>query len=128
MEITRGKLIHGVIADYCYEPSGLLVSYSKPVMRTVKNIADNISFVKAITKGNCVPLLIHLVKSPMPDKATRKFSAEKLPEVYTAMAMVSKPGLSQFIMKLLFKFQQPPIPMRSFSNESEARVWLSQFL
>jgi hypothetical protein len=69
-----------------------------------------------------------LSNSPVPDKETRKFSAEQLPNVYTAMAMVSKGGLAQFIMNILFKFKQPPIPMKSFADDKEAKEWLKQFL
>jgi hypothetical protein len=63
----------------------------------------------------------------MPDKETRKFSAEQLPNVYTAMAMISKGGLGQFIMNLLFKFKAPTIPMKTFSDEKEAVEWAKQY-
>jgi len=75
-----------------------------------------------------MPLLIYLTNSPIPDKATREFSKQALPKVYKAMAMVSKPGLAQFIMKLLFKFQQPPIPLKSFDNTAAAKSWLNQYI
>jgi hypothetical protein len=69
-----------------------------------------------------------LTNSPVPDKATRKFSREKLPEIYSAMAMIAEPGLSGLIMDILFKFQTPPIPMKSFTDEEKARIWLRKFL
>jgi len=121
------EIIKGEIADYLYN-EGILYSYSKSVLRTVENIAGNVALVKQITGGKKVPLLIYLSNSPVPDKATRKFSTEKLPEIYTAMAMVSKPGLAQFIMKILFSLKPPPIPMRSFPNDAEAKEWLQQFV
>ena len=121
------ETIEGEIADYWYN-DGILYSYSKSVLRTVENISGNVALVKQITGGKKVPLLIYLSNSPVPDKATRKFSTEKLPEIYTAMAMVSKPGLAQFIMKILFRFKPPPIPMKSFTNDEEAKEWLQQFV
>ena len=120
-------LIQGEIADYRYR-DGILYSYSKSVLRTVENIRNNVALVKKITGGKKVPLLIYLSPSPVPDKATRKFSTEQLPEVYTAMAMVSKPGLAQFIMKILFRLKPPPIPMKQFSNDGDAKEWLKQFV
>lgn len=123
----ESELIKGEIADYNYS-GGILYSYSKSIKRTVQLIADNVALVKSITGNKPVPLLIYLCDSPVPDKATRKFSTEKLPETYTAMAMVSKPGLSQLIMSILFKFQKPPIPMKSFSDDEKAKKWLNQFL
>jgi len=121
-------LIKGEIADYYYSPEGILYSYSKPVKRTVENISNNIALVKKITGGKKVPLIIYLTNSPMPDKETRKFSAEQLPNVYAAMAMISKGGLGKFIMDLLFKFKPPTIPMKTFAVEKDAVEWLKQFL
>ena len=122
------ELIKGEIADYYYSPEGILYSYSKSTTRTVKNISDNIALVKQITAGKKVPLLIYLSNSPVPDQETRKYSAEQLPNIYTAMAMVSRGGLAKFIMNLLFRFKTPPIPMKSFADDKEARGWLQQFL
>lgn len=120
---TMSNLIHGEIADYEFDGQ-ILVAHSKNIRRTVALIASNVKLVKQITGNRPVPLLIHLKNSPMPDAETRRFSTEKLPEIYTAMAMVSKPGLAQFIMNLLFKFKKPSIPMKSFSNAIDARNWL----
>jgi len=121
-------LIKGEIADYWLSDDGILHSYSKSPVRTVKNITENIQLVKQITGNKKVPLLIYLSNSPVPDKETRKFSTEQLPNVYTAMAMVSKPGLSKFIMNLLFSLKKPPIPMKSFTDDQEAKEWLKQYL
>ncbi|WP_316824514.1 STAS/SEC14 domain-containing protein [Pedobacter miscanthi] len=129
MENERdNQLIEGEIADYLLTDNGILISYSKSILRTVENISANVALVKKITNNKKVPLLIYLKNSPVPDKATRKFSTEQLPQIYTAMAMVSKPGLAQLIMKILFKFQNPPIPIKSFTDEEKAREWLKQFL
>src|SRR4051794_11182667 len=98
---TDRQIYEGEIATYWFE-HGILVSLSKNVKRTVANITGNIALVKNITNDKKVPLLIYLKNSPIPDKETRKFSAEQLPNIYTAMAMVAKPGLSQFIMNILF--------------------------
>lgn len=127
MQLDSIPLIKGEIADYKFH-EGILYSYSKAPKRTVKNILENITLVKQITNNQKVPLLIYLCDSPVPDKETRKFSTEQLPNVYKAMAMVSKPGLAQLIMRILFKLKTPPIPMRSFSNDEEAREWLKQFI
>lgn len=126
---TDGQLlVRGEIADYWYAPNGILYSYSKSLKRTVSNISENIALVKKITGNKIVPMLIYLTDSPVPDKATRNFSAEQLPNVYSAMAMVSKPGLSRFIMNILFSLKPPAIPMKSFTDEKEAEKWLIKFV
>jgi hypothetical protein len=125
---SDNQLIEGEIADYLLTDDGILISYSKSILRTIENISANVALVKKITNNKKVPLLIYLENSTVPDKETRKFSTEQLPQIYTAMAMVSKPGLAQLIMKILFKFQAPPIPIKSFTDDQNARAWLRQFL
>jgi len=122
------ELIKGEIADYWYAPDGILYSYSKNPKRTVENITNNVALVKQITDNKRVPLLIYLSDSPIPDKQARKFATEQLPIIYSAMAMVSKPGLSKFIMNILFSLKPPPIPMKSFTDDKQAREWLKQYL
>lgn len=117
----------GQIATYWFEEE-ILIALSKSTLRTVESISDNIILVKKITGNKKVPLLIYLKNSPIPDKATRKFSAEQLPEIYSAMAMVSKPGLAKFIMNILFALRQPPIPMKGFADDKTAKEWLKGFL
>jgi hypothetical protein len=127
-EVQDLLLIPGVIADYRFSPEGILYSYSKPPVRTIENIRENVKLVKSITGGKKVPLLIYLSKSPVPDHATRKFAQEQLPTIYSAMAMVSQPGLSQLIINIVFRFQKPPIPTKSFTSDEEAREWLLQYV
>jgi hypothetical protein len=121
-------LIGGEIADYRLSEEGILYSYSKPPVRTIENISNNVKLVRQITGGRKVPLLIYLSKSPVPDKATRKFARVQLPLVYSAMAMVSQPGLSQLIMRVLFSIQKPAIPIKCFTDDEKAREWLLQYV
>jgi len=124
---TDKQIFHGEIADYWME-DGILVSLSKNPKRTVENISGNMKLVKEISGDKPIPLLIYLCNSPVPDKETRKFAVKALPEIYSAMAMVSKPGLSKFIINILFKLKPPPIPMKSFIDDKKAKEWLNQFL
>jgi hypothetical protein len=123
---TDRPVYEGEIATYWFD-DGILVSLSKSPRRTVANITANVALVKQITNNTRVPLLIYLSNSPVPDKETRKFSTTQLPVIYSAMAMVSKPGLSQFIMKILFQLKPPPIPMKTFTDDQEAVTWLKQY-
>lgn len=102
----NNDLIKGEIADYYLDSDGILYSYSKSIKRTVQNITENIALVKSITNNKTVPLLTYLCDSPVPDKATRQFSTEQLPNVYKAIAMVSKAGLAKLIMNILFKLKK----------------------
>jgi hypothetical protein len=124
---TDRQIWKGEIADY-WMNDGILISLSKNPKRSVENISANVTLVKNITNNKRVPLLIYLSNSPVPDKATRKFATEQLPVIYSAMAMVSKPGLSKLIMNILFALKPPLIPMKNFTNDKEAKEWLKKYL
>ncbi len=124
---TDREVFEGEIASYWFE-GGILVSLSKNPRRTVANITGNVALVKKITGNKPVPLLIYLSNSPVPDKEARIFSTQQLAVIYSAMAMVSKPGLSRLIMNILFSLKPPPIPMKSFTDDQKAKEWLQQFL
>src|SRR5438045_4001660 len=119
---TDRPIYNGEIADYWMD-DGILVALSKNPRRTVANITANKALVMSITGNKKVPLLIYLSNSPIHDKETRKFVNEALPTMYTAMAMISKPGLAKFIMNFLFALKPPPIPMKSFTDSTEAMKW-----
>jgi hypothetical protein len=121
------KIWESEIATYWIEEN-ILISLSKNTLRTVGNISSNAILVKQISGEKRMPLLIYLSKAPVPDRQTRKFSAQQLPLNYSAMAMVSNPGLSRIIMKLVFSLKPPPIPVKSFTDEQKARDWLKQFV
>ncbi|MES1217058.1 MAG: STAS/SEC14 domain-containing protein [Bacteroidota bacterium] len=121
------QIFEGEIATYWFD-EGILVSLSKSPKRTVANISGNVALVKQITNNKRVPLLIYLKNSPVPDKETRKFAAEKVPEIYSAMAMVSKPGLAAFIITILFKLKPAPIPMKNFTDDKAAMDWLRKYV
>ncbi len=124
---TDRQTFEGEIATYWFD-EGILVSLSKNPQRTVELIKSNVKLVKEITNNKPVPLLIYLSNSPVPDKETRKYSTEQLPVIYSAMAMVSKPGLSKFIMNILFALKKPPIPIKSFTDDKEAKEWVRSYL
>lgn len=124
---TDRQTFESEIATYWFD-DGILISLSKNPKRTVELIKSNVEVVKRITNNKPAPLLIYLSNSPVPDKETRKLSTEMLPVIYKAMAMVSKPGLAKFIMNILFALKPPPIPMKSFTNDKEAKEWLKKFV
>jgi hypothetical protein len=107
---------------------GILYSVSKPPTRTIENVKGNIEVVKKITGGKKACILVFLCPSGKPTKATREYVAKVLPGVYKAMAMVSSSGLGRIIMNFIFRFNQPSIPMKTFSNEAEAKEWLKNYL
>jgi hypothetical protein len=123
----KPEIFASEIGKYWFDDQGILISESSNVKRDMRNMPANIAMLKRITGGKPVCLIVHLTNSPRPDKETLAYVREEMPKVYKAMAMVTKSGVAKVIMALLFKFKPPPIPMKTFSNEDEARQWILQY-
>jgi hypothetical protein len=122
------EIFESEIGTYWFDESGILISKSKKTKRDLRNIKENAALIKRISGGKPPCLVVHLTYSPKPDKETLEYVAQELPNIYTAMAMVSKSRLAGFIMSVLFRFKPAPIPMRVFSNEVEAKAWIKGYL
>jgi hypothetical protein len=124
----NAQLHEGDFATYWFDDEGILHSRSKSTLRTRENAERNFDLIRKISGGKKVCLLVYLAFTKKPDKETREYMVQGMPSVYKAMAIVSKFGLGNFVMALLFKFQKPVIPMKTFSDEAEAKEWLRQYL
>lgn len=115
------------LGTYWFDEEGILNSISSPTQRTMQNTRANFDLVQRLSAGNKPCLLVQLCNSPVPTRETRAYVKKRLPETYTAMAMLSDSGVGELIMNLLFKLQAPPIPMKTFRDEKTARAWLRGF-
>jgi hypothetical protein len=116
------------ISTFWFDSSGILYSLSKSPTRTIENTRQNFELVKRISKNKKICHLTFLSKSGIPDKQTRTYVTSELPNVYKAMALVSKSGLGKVIMNILFGLKPPVLPMKTFSTEAKAKEWLKQYL
>ena len=122
------QLFESELSTYWFDDEGILMSLSKSPKRTLENTRESFELVKRITNNKKACLLVYLANSKKPDKQTLEYVRNELPNVYKAMAMVSKSGLGEIIMNIIFKLKPPAIPMKTFSNEAEAKKWLKQYL
>jgi hypothetical protein len=124
---TDRQIYHGELGTYWFEDD-ILISVAKSQRRTIDNIRSNAELVRQATGGKKTPVLVYLKPYPIPDRATRKCAAEHVPHLYSAMAMVSKPGLASFVMNITFALNPPTIPMRHFTDDWAAKEWLREYL
>ena len=122
------NVVETELGQYWFDEEGILNSLSKSPLRTLENTRKNFEIIRHMSGHRRVCLLVHLSRSARPDKATLTYVAGQLPTVYKAMAMVSDSNIGSLIMNLLFRFNAPSIPMKSFSTEVQARQWLRQYL
>jgi hypothetical protein len=117
----------GDFATYWFDEEGILHSLSNGSTRTLETARRTFELLKSKTKGKKVCTIAYVTMSKKPDQATRDYVTRELPSVYKAMALVSKSGVGRLIMSVLFRFQKPAVPMKTFSDAAKAKVWLRQY-
>ena len=113
--LTYDSIVRGVFLD------GAEVAYEDAV--------ENVAATARLTGGRRVPVLVDLRKCRSQSTEARAFLAG--PEalaVTLALAMVMDNPLSRMLGNFFMGFNRPPIPIRLFTNVTEAEAWLRTFL
>ena len=111
------------------DENGICCSISKKhPPQTLEETKKGVEEFKKITKGKKVCLLIDTTNSTPSSKEVRDYAAEIFPDLVKAIAMVSKSALGRMIANLFFGLKPPPYPVKMFSEETEAKEWLKQYL
>ena len=122
------QIIEGEWATYWFDVDGILYALSKGLQKGVQRIFSNFEVVKQMAHNKKVCMLVYLNTFPVFNNTTRKLVSKDLAESYNAIALVAKSAMRKKLMNLFLKLKPPAIPMKSFTNENEARQWLKKFI
>jgi hypothetical protein len=122
------KIYDGELASFWFDEDGILCAVSKKVPRTMEKQKANYALVREITGNKRVCLLADNTDTYTQDDITRKYSAQEMPELFKAMAVISRTAIARAASHLFLYFHGEPIPIKSFDNEKEAKAWLKPFL
>ena len=124
----HAKVYEGELADFWLEEDGILCAVSKMVPRTLENQKENYELIRVITSNKRVCLLADNTLTYEHDDSTRKYMASEIPKIFKAMAVISRTVFGQGVSDTFLYYEGKPIPIKTFKDENEARIWLRQFL
>ena len=124
----NATLYEGELADFWLEEDGILCAVSKKVSRTQVKQKDNYELIRKITGNKRVCLLADNTETYTQDDSTRQYTAQEIPRIFKAMAIVSRTTIGRASAHLFEYFHGQPIPIKCFEHEKEAKTWLVQFL
>ena len=73
-------------------------------------------------------MLSDATSSSPQDREVRDYIAAEMPNIFKAMAVVSTSVVGKFIVNLFLVIKKQPVPIKMFSNESDAKEWLKNYL
>ena len=112
-----------------FDENGILCSIAKKVpQQTVEETKKTLEEFRKITGGKKVCMLTDSTDSTPVDKEMRDYIAGIMPEIAIAIAVISRSAMGKMVANLFFSIKKQPYPVKMFSDETEAKEWLKQYL
>lgn len=84
---------------------------------------------KSFTRGKIMPSLILSEGVVSIDKAAREyFVSQEATDGLSATAIVVRTAFSRFLGNVFMQLNKSPMPVRIFSTQAKAEIWLTQFI
>lgn len=122
------QIVEGEWATYWFDVDGILYALSKGLQKGIQRILSNFELAKQVAQNKKVCMLVYLHNFPLFNNGTQKMVSNDMAERYNAIALVAKSALRKQLMNMFLKLKPPAIPIKSFTNENEARQWLKKFV
>lgn len=112
-----------------FDENGILCSVAKKVpQQTIEEAKKTMEAFRILTGGTKICMLSDSTDSPPPDKEMRDYAAEVIPEIAKAVAIISRSAVGKMAANLFFSIKKQPYPVKMFTDETEAKEWLKQYL
>jgi hypothetical protein len=83
---------------------------------------------KKMLGGKKVCAIVDISNASPSSKKSREYNTIELPNIFKAMAFVTKNPLSRMLASLYLGMKPLPFPVKMCSNEEEAHKWIQQHL
>jgi hypothetical protein len=117
----------GELAVFWFNEHGILCARAKNTPRSMERQKANYEFIRKISGNKKVCLLSDTSTTAPQDKETRDYAAKEMPNVFSAMAVISGTAMGKFIANQFIHIKDHPIPIQLFEKEEDAVKWLKQY-
>lgn len=129
MDIPKDKEIFDLHSSLLWiDEDGIACAVGKRNELPLDIHKKNFEFFKRITGDRKVCLMVDTTYMMPATKEVRDFFNSELSRVTKALAVVSRSALGKMVAAVQMGLRNPAYPIRLFTSEEEARLWLKQFL
>lgn len=123
------KVIEFPTSTMWFDENGILCSVAKKVpQQTVEEAKKAMEEFKKLIGGKKICLLSDSTNSTPANKEIRDYAAKVIPEIALAVAILSMSAVGKMAANLFFSIKKQPYPVKIFTDETEAKEWLKQYL
>ncbi len=126
------KVIEWPTSTMWFDEDGILYSIPKPGAKgpqTKEEALKQMDMFRRLINGKKVCMIAETDRSGQPPrKEDRDWIARELNSVVKALGIISTSPLGKMVANLFFGFKPPAYSVKFFSNETEAKEWIKQYL
>lgn len=104
------EFFEGPLATYWFDKDGIFYAKIKNVPRTPKKTKETFSFLRQLLNNKKVCYIVDATYLHTQDKATRDYIAKQLPEMFKAIALISKTPLGKMVGNIFFRLNSVTYP------------------
>lgn len=107
---------------------GIVITIGKSESQDTETARENMVFTKKATGGQPRPLLVDMTKVRSMSKGAREEYVQQQGEpVITAVALLTRSGVSNMIANIFISLNKPHVPVKLFTDPDKARDWLMEY-
>lgn len=118
----------GIMTAWVQEPGIMRGICLKNIPCSKENLEKTVALWKKLAGDQKICFLIDITHVLPPDKEAREYAEIQQNAIIKAYAMITRSALGRMVANVFFSLKPPPYPIKLFSNEKDARNWLTQYL
>ncbi len=106
---------------------GIVITIGKSESQDAETARENMVYTKKAAGGQPRPLLVDMTKVRSMSKGAREEYVKQQGEsILTAVALLTRSGVSNMIANLFISLNKPPVPVKLFTDPEKAKDWLME--
>lgn len=106
---------------------GIVITIGKSESQDTETARENMVYTKKVTGGKPRPLLVDMTKVRSMSKGAREEYVQQQDAVITAVALLTRSGVSNMIANIFISLNKPQVPVKLFTDPDKAKEWLMEY-
>jgi hypothetical protein len=122
----NAEIINGPLGHSWFDASGVLNTVIRDTPVTLEKMKDSMALLTSLANGRKLCFMVDATYVHPQDQASKDYAWEELPKIFKAIAVISNSQLGKIVTNIFLKLKRPPVHVKLFLTEREAREWIGQ--
>jgi hypothetical protein len=122
------KIYDHPLATLWFDRDGILHKVSKNVPRTPEMVRDLYSFIRELTKGRKICVILEVSHESISNRKVIEDLKKEIPNTFSAVALMATTPMGQLTGTLMSVLTPTHIPVKIFKDDRQAKHWLHDYI